>query len=452
MRPSSLLGVLLDCLEEFEREDGYPADVRLARFFRERRYLGSKDRRFVGDAAFSWLRHGMRGEIRFQLWSERVQLSPAAEGRLRPLGSLLAIAADGLFPWKASELAEAAAPLVEAFSGWFQVFDLLRQGRFLEESDWPADPLDRLAAESSLPRWTVERLAAARGIEGARRLGLSFLQPAPLDLRVYLSRVERETVRRELEETFRIPVEATPFSPAGLRLRSRINLKGFLKSHPAWAEVQDEGSQLAAMATAAAPGETVIDACAGSGGKTLALLDLLRGEGKIHACDVDARKLRELERRAEPLRFKGLITHPLSAQGALPQNLPKAADLVVADAPCSGLGTLRRNPHLKRRLSEAEVSARARSQGEILDRFAGRVRPGGRLAAITCSILPEENEAVAAKFLESHPAFQKIAPAVAARLPGAAVENQFLYLDPVRTGTDGFFVAVFKNLEPARKD
>ncbi len=448
MRSSSLLGIVLDFLDEHGRTS-HPADVALSRFFRKRRYLGSRDRRFVGDAVFAWLRHSIRGEARWRLWREREGLELRADGRVTRLGPLLAIAADGLFPWPLAEVIDAARTYAAAAGGgWVTALDRLASG--FPEDLWPEDPIERVAVECSLPRWVVERMAgtgAASGDspEAVRRLGLSLLEPAPVDLRVNLSSVEREVARRELESATGKEMAATPISPTGLRLESRVDLKRFLKKWPGWIEVQDEGSQLAAMAAAPQRGETVIDACAGGGGKTLAFADMVGGDATFHCCDIDASKLAELMRRAEPLELRSLTVHPISPAGELPQTLPRQAHLVLVDAPCSGLGSLRRNPDLKLRYGEEDVVEFAARQRDILGRFAPRVRQGGRLVYVTCSILPDENEQIARWFLETHPDFTSERPEIADRLPKEAVTPEgWLRLSPAATGTDAFFVARFR--------
>ena len=449
MRPSSLLGVLLDFLESLEDEGQQPADVRLSKFYRGRRYLGSHDRRFIGDAAYAFLRYTDRASALWRRWRERTELRPPESGRVRLLGPLLCIAQDGVFPWNAEELAEAASTFAAAAGGgWTEVIERVRLHRFLEEADRAVEPPERLAEDCSLPLWLSNRLAESRGLEAARELGQSLLDGAPVDLRVNLSRIEREVVRADLESGLLADVEFTPFSRSGLRLRNRVNLRQFLSRNPGLIEIQDEGSQLAALAAAATPGETIIDACAGSGGKSLAIADHVRGNGKFHVCDIDASKLARLDRRIASMELRSLTMHQISLDGPLPNSLPSKADLVVVDAPCSGLGSLRRNPDLKSRYTEEDIDAFQVTQIGILKRFAPRLRPGGRLLYITCSILREENEDVAERFLRDHPDFRAELPELAENLPDLCREGSYLRLDPVLTGTDGFFVARFRKAEP----
>ena len=448
MKATSLLGVLLDFLESLDGDHPAPADVRLSRFFRERRFLGSKDRRFVGDGAYAFLRHDLRGQARWRAWCQRTELSPREEGRTLHIGSLLAIAQDGLFPWEATELAETSSTYAAAVGGgWTEVLERIRIGKFLEEDDWPADPLERLAAELSLPVWLARRLVDERGEEEARLLGEALLLPAPVDLRVNVSRIEREVVRSDLESAHGAEVSFTPLSPHGLRIHGRINFRQFLSKNPGWAELQDEGSQIAAIVSGVRPGDTVIDACAGGGGKTLALSDIAGGQGRFHVCDIDVSKLDRLLRRAEPAGLKSLTPHQISPDGDLPSSLPSKADLVVCDVPCSGMGSLRRNPDLKTRYGEDDIAEFAEAQAGILERFSSRVRPGGRLVYITCSLLAQENEDVVEAFAAAHPEYRLAAPVLPEGFPEASRVGKYLRLDPISSGTDGFFVACFDRVE-----
>ncbi len=469
MRPASLLGILLDLIAELSDPGALPADARVGKFFRARRYLGSHDRRWISSAAYGWLRHGLRGEARWDAWAGAVGLPPCGsmaprgslDARSAPLGPLLALAHDGLFPWSLGEVMEAAQSLQPPLGAPYT--DILARAASadgLGDDAWPADPISRAAAELSLPRWLWERLASERGEEDARRLAAALLLEAPVDLRVNLAQVSRDAARAALErEAGPGQVEATPWSPTGLRIRARKNLGHFMSLHPDWIEVQDEGSQVAALSCEVRPGEVVIDACAGAGGKTVALIDIAAAAGgdekkggiEIHALDTDPRKLEELLRRIGGRKAR-CIAGAIDPEGPLPAELRRGADLVVVDAPCSGTGTLRRNPELKRRHGSEEIARLSALQGSILTRFAPLVRPGGRLAYITCSLLAEENEAVVEKFLSEFGDFQAELPEWAkAHLPPAAQRGPFVVLDPVVTGTDGFFVAILRRHPPRRE-
>jgi 16S rRNA (cytosine967-C5)-methyltransferase len=466
MKPESLLGITLELIEALAAPGALPADARVGRFFRERRYLGSRDRRLIGEGAYAWLRHGLRARARWDAWAA-AHAAPAsgalaaAHPRLAALAEVLALARDGLFPWSFEVTAAASPPPPPPPPGrgagfWDPVVRWIAPD-FLGEDAWPETPLERLAAEVSLPSWLAARLHAERGEEEARRLGLALLERAPVDLRVNLRLTTREAARRDLERELGrgLAVTPTPLSPLGLRLAGRANLTATRSSRKGWIEVADEGSQLIALSLDPAPGEVIIDACAGAGGKTLALADIVlrahaRGEGllpaaALYGCDPLPEKLDELCRRARDGALEEWIT-PIRIEtlGPLPPALP-AAHLVLVDAPCSGLGTLRRNPELKLRYGPEDIAAFARTQREILERFAPLVRPGGRLAYSTCSLLAAENEGVARAFAGAHPEFEPLRSDWArARLPLPALDGDFIRLDPLRTGTDGFFLAMWR--------
>jgi 16S rRNA (cytosine967-C5)-methyltransferase len=448
MKPESLLGIALELIEIVSAPGPYPADARVGRFFRSRRFLGSHDRRVIGEAAYSWLRHFPRAQARWKAWSRARGIPDwptQAPARLHYLPDILTLARDRLFPLGFEETLNAAKS--------FSPPEALRSD-FLSDGDWPEDPLERLAAQLSLPLWLAERLVEERGAHAVKPLGVALLEQATVDLRVNLRKVSREKARRSLEEELNCPVELTSLSPLGLRIRDRKNLSATRASREGWIEVEDEGSQIVVLSTDPSPGETVLEACAGAGGKTLALLDVLcRGErtaassppAALIACDVEPSKLAELERRSADAGVSGLLKAiAISPEGELPEAVP-SADLVLVDAPCSGFGTLRRNPDLKLRYGPADIAAFSATQREILERFSSRVKPGGRLAYVTCSLLRAENDAVASAFEAAHPEFDAYPSRWGkASLPGESLEGGRLRLDPVLTGTDGFFVSLWK--------
>lgn len=458
MRPESLLGISLELIAVLAHPGPYPADARVGRFFRARRYLGSRDRRVVGGAAYAWLRGSFRARARWRAWAASRGIAGLAE--LEPedptegdggafLADVLTLARDGLFPLSFEETLAAARALGPGGLSAEAVTSAWAEG-----NDWPLEPTARFAAEMSLPRWLAERLLRERGDNAARSLALALLEPAPVDLRVNLRKAEREQVRKDLEEDLGVRVEPTPWSPAGLRIAARTNLTATRASREALIEAADEGSQLVAILAGAQPGMTVIDACAGAGGKTLALADALfpRGRapsGRLIACDISGARLEELERRARAAGLEGLVqTLRIEPEGPLDRFPP--ADLILVDAPCTGLGTLRRNPELKLRHGPEDVAGFSRTQRAILERFAPLVLPGGRLAYSTCSILAEENEEVARAVTGAHPelcecpvewAEGHLPPAALAQ---GAVPGAWIRLDPAVTGTDAFFFALWE--------
>jgi 16S rRNA (cytosine967-C5)-methyltransferase len=295
---------------------------------------------------------------------------------------------------------------------------------------WPEDAIERLAAERSLPLWLAERFRGEFGVQ-ADALAQVCNLPGPTVLRTNVLKIGREVLRRSLCEEG-IACQPTARSPWGLTVEGRANLFGSEAWRQGEFEVQDEGSQLVALAVGATPGERVIDACAGAGGKTLALAAAMENRGEILALDVDPPRLVNLAarvRRAGVTIVRSLRVEP---SGAWPTKLG-LADRVLVDAPCSSLGTLRRNPDLRWRLAPGSIADFARSQSEILERASRLVRPGGLLVYATCTLTREENQGVAEAFARSH--------AVWHRIPVGGTDP--LMLLPHLHGTDGFFACAW---------
>jgi len=310
------------------------------------------------------------------------------------------------------------------------------------------DPIDRLAVEASLPRWIAERFVAQLGIDEGRALARAMNHRAPLTVRTNVLAGDREALRGLLAREG-VGSEPTRFSPWGLVLDGHENAFSLATFRGGKFEIQDEGSQLIALACGARPGQIVVDACAGAGGKSLALAAEMRNKGSLHALDSDEGRLDEARRRA---RRAGV--HNLRAQAIAPgpeaeaqlSDLAGKADVVLVDAPCSGLGTLRRKPDARWRLTPEDPPRFAAIQRDLVRRFSALVRPGGRLVYATCSVGPTENEEVAEFAVRELP----LRPAPIARFLGderareLQAEEARLTLLPHRHGTDGFFVATFE--------
>ena len=311
-----------------------------------------------------------------------------------------------------------------------------------------ADPVERLSVEESLPRWIAERFAAETGLEDARALARALNARAPLTIRANGLLGDRDDLRGRLRAEG-TGSEPTRLSPWGLVLDGHANAFGLGAFKEGRFEIQDEGSQIVALACAARPGWLAVDACAGAGGKSLALAAEMRNRGSIWALDSDEGRLGEAKRRARRARVHNLRTRAIPAGPEAAEalrDLEGAADVVLVDAPCSGLGTLRRKPDARWRLRPEDPERFARTQRELCARFGALVRPGGRLVYATCAIGRTENDDVA-DFVERELPF---APAPLAPLIGeeraraAGAEGSRLHLYPHRHGTDGFFVAVFE--------
>ncbi len=284
------------------------------------------------------------------------------------------------------------------------------------------EPVARVGTVGSLPDWLAARLIEDFGVVEAEKLACALADPPKTDLRANPARVDREGLIAELANDG-ITAKPLPKTRFGVRLADEPrDLYATRAFREGFFEVQDEGSQRVAELVEPTPGQTVIDACAGEGGKTLALAALLGGRGRIIACDVSARKLEVLERRARRAGVENVQTVLLEREGALPPQIPRA-DHVLVDAPCSGIGTLRRNPELRHTIEPHTPSRLAREQRAIAVRFAERT---DRLVYATCTVLKQEDEESAA--------------AIAAAT-GMQVRSS-MRLFPHVDGTDGFYAAV----------
>jgi 16S rRNA (cytosine967-C5)-methyltransferase len=403
-----------DVLREILRFTG-PADAILSRYFREHPKLGGRERGSIAEGVFAVLRN----KLSYASFSESG--SGPAMRRLALLGLADAVGADAL------------AGLSEEEAAWLQ-----RIGQ-IDRDSLP------LALRANLPPWLLERLCAREGEAGALAMAQALNRPAPLDLRVNALKARREDVLAALAQA-PIECEPTPYAPLGIRLKRKPALQNLPLFKDGAIEVQDEGSQLLTQVVGAKRGEMVVDFCAGAGGKTLALGAAMRSTGRLYAFDVSEKRLAKLKPR---LSRSGLSNvHPVliaHENDAKVKRLAGKVDRVLVDAPCSGLGTLRRNPDMKWRQTPESVTELNAKQHAILTSAARLVKPGGRLVYGTCSLLDEENEAVAEQFQAAHPDFRLVPMnEVLAEQKIALDMSRYLKLLPHVHHTDGFFAAVFE--------
>ncbi|TNC10771.1 RsmB/NOP family class I SAM-dependent RNA methyltransferase [Methylobacterium terricola] len=341
----------------------------------------------------------------------------------------------------------AAQTIAELFTGErFAPAPLTGAERLRLESGTLADAPVHIAGD--VPEWVVPSLQTALGDDLLAELR-ALARRAPLDIRVNTLKATREGTREAMAH---LNAEPTPLSPDGLRVPLGEDGRGpalhvepeFLEG---WFEIQDEGSQLAARLSGAKPGMAVVDLCAGGGGKTLALAALMGNEGRLIATDGDPRRLAPIHERLRRAGATAEVRTPRGGKGRpdVLTDLDGTADLVLVDAPCTGSGTWRRNPDAKWRLRPGSLATRVAEQEAVLDRAARLVRPGGRILYVTCSLLPEENDAalagLAARRDDVAPTALDLPEAVAARVRRTAHGIQ---MSPERTGTDGFYVAALE--------
>ena len=417
MHPNALIDLATELIKQLGRLEA-PADGTVSAYFRHHRNLGQRERHALAETAYTWLRR----KLLYQ------HLAQSGTGALERRLVLLA--------WSGDEgmLRAAIGPHEREWLAGVRKIDV-------------ATLPDKL--RHNLPDWLAGALRTELGDEEFTLLARALMEPAPLDLRVNTQIAKRDAVREALAASG-VKAEPTPHSPWGLRVAGKPALNRIDAFTRGEIEVQDEGSQLLALLTDAKRGEMVVDFCAGAGGKTLALGAAMRNTGRLYAFDISGHRLAALKPR---LARSGLSNvHPVQIAHERDDRIKRLAgkiDRVLVDAPCSGLGTLRRNPDLKWRQSPKAIEELRVKQAAILASAARLLKPGGRLVYATCSLLRAENEDIAAAFAAEHPQFTPLdAQACLDKAhvadASALVREGMLRLWPHRHATDGFFAAAWQ--------
>ena len=426
MTPAARLQAAAEVLDQLSSRRA-PAEAVLKDWGRANRYAGSKDRRAIADKVYQVVRARER----------LAHLMDASTGRALVIGALHMLDGLDLDQIDALYTGEGYAPpkLSEA-----------------ERSRLTADPGTAPQwLEAGLPAFVVERLKRVYGARWLAEAEGLMLPRAPIDLRV---NGDRDKLITGLEMLGYRP-QATPYSAHGVRLPADPppNVRALPAFRQGLIEIQDEGSQLAAFLSGARPGMTVVDYCAGGGGKTLGLLQMMNGEGRLIASDVERTRLNNIKPRLARAGLEADLRQ-LGEHGEGMEDLEGQADLVLVDAPCSGSGVWRRRPETAHGLLETEVERLHTLQSAILGRASKLVKPGGLLAYATCSILPDENEDTTAEFEARNPHFKpraiidaldvpQITPSGAEALAKMA-DGHRLRLSPATSHTDGFFVSLYR--------
>lgn len=397
-----------------------PADVKLGLFFKQHRDLGTKDRAFVAESVYGVLRR-------------KAFLMYVSEGN-DPRKLLLA--------YLIRVLGTSTRDLSEVLNAQQMEWAQAIKAKKTEEMT--------KAEKADLPEWFWDKLVLQYGEEEALTIARSFHQQASLDLRVNIIKASREDVIAKFQSE-KTEIKPTPYAPYGLRMPQKMTIS----KHPFFIdgkiEVQDEGSQLLAQLVAPRRGEMIADFCAGAGGKSLAIGALMRNSGRIYAFDVSEKRLQNLGIRLKRSGLSNLHSQVISSE-ADPKlkRLFGKFDRVLVDAPCSGLGTLRRNPDLKWRQQPKDIEELTVKQTNILARASKLVKAGGRLIYATCSLLRDENEQIAEAFLQSNPEFHLVpANTILAQQEIELDTGEYLKLLPHLHQTDGFFAAVFERVKSA---
>ena len=414
MTPAARLSAAIEVLDRIA-SSRQPADQALRAWGTHNRYAGSKDRRAVADRVYLCLRErGGEGSGRRMALASLKLDDGLQEGEI-----------DALF----SGEGHAPAPLTAEERGW----------------------LAGLSGETRLPAFIEAELERGFGPEWREEAEALLKSRAPLDIRINTLKADADTIRQVLDGTGLV-WDAADYAFCGIRMSGSPDVQALPAFKDGVLEVQDEGSQIAAAMVDPRPGETVVDYCAGGGGKTLALAAAMHGEGRLIASDIDPKRLEAIRPRLARAGARAELR--LLSPGAM-DDLAGRADRVLVDAPCSGSGTWRRRPEEAWRLTEGELQRLRTLQTEVLSGASALVRPGGRLAYVTCSVLPSENADVVRAFAASHPEFTPLSVAEGvrlAKLTDFARERlaelshggHTVQLSPRRTGTDGFFIALFQ--------
>jgi 16S rRNA (cytosine967-C5)-methyltransferase len=439
MQFSSLIGHTREVLGIIQHSDK-PADSLLDTFFRSRRYLGSHDRKFIAETTYGVLRHRLRCELLLEEAVEAVPDAVQPDDRLLWTVFTYLLSVDNQ-----SDRSSAVLDLV-AKGGQHQgqvaaVIERIRQDTLAD----PGNPVEKIAREYSYQRWMVEQLFEEYGPEETEALCRSLNEPAPLTLRANTLKATVEECQSRLKSEG-IETTRARLAASGLIAAKRTNLFKLPSFHDGLFEVQDEGSQLVPVLIDPKPTDKVLDACAGAGGKTLQLAALMKNRGEIVATDISAFRLRELRKRANRAGAFNIRVKSPEELGEQFDSLRGSFDIVFADVPCSGSGTIRRNPGMKWTVSQKDLGELSAKQLEILQSNAPFVKPGGMLVYATCTLFRQENEDVINRFLSGTKEFKPMNPERFGQKTGIpdCVRNGHFVISPHVHGTDGFFCAVLE--------
>ncbi|MDI6767344.1 MAG: hypothetical protein QME52_11025 [Bacteroidota bacterium] len=438
MIQSSLIGHVVQLLEHIDAEDK-PPDHLTGEFFRQKKYLGAHDRRFISEIIYGMIRH--RRLIK-TLIKQFIKHAPSAISMEGP--HVRYVAQFAVFVFTVDKGAFVPPHL---WMTYFPKIDLQHFREWIEQNHSlqtePEDKITHLGVRYSYQDWMVKEWLEQIG-DGAELLLDALNKPAPTTIRVNLLRASRDECQHRLHEEG-IETEKTSISPCGLIAKKRFNIQSLKSFQDGLFEMQDEGSQLISIIADPKPGQLVIDGCAGGGGKSLHMAELMQNKGEIIAVDISGGRLKELLTRSDRAGVNIIKTKLAGKINA--ETFISKADLVMVDAPCSGVGTIRRNPYLKWSVSESLVQHYVQKQKQILQNNVRFVKPGGRLLYATCSLFRQENENVVISFQDNNPTFRL------SRFDGFSKnfdfkpDSPYLTLYPHLYNTDGFFVALFTRVE-----
>jgi 16S rRNA (cytosine967-C5)-methyltransferase len=418
-----------------------PADSLIDTYFRSRKYLGSHDRRFIAETTYGTLRCLRKCEYHLT-----TAFAGISDNLLNDDKIVLLIIAYLSFEGKIQEITpEMLLPRLTRMQTKENVAllltNLVKPTTILAES-----VVQKIGIEYSFPDWMVERFVEQYGESEAEKICSSLNEQAPLTLRVNTLKASVEQCQEELRKQG-VETTRTSLSPIGLNITKRINVFSLPVFRDGWFEVQDEGSQLLPIILDPKPNAKVLDVCAGAGGKTLELAALMKNRGEIFATDINGFRLEELRKRSKRAGVQNVRVQEIESIEELADRYTDFFDIVFVDAPCSGLGTIRRNPGMKWMVTEQTVNEVSEKQKAILHSSAQLVKAKGRLVYATCTLLKQENEEVIEEFLMLHPEFSIVklnADMPLVQSMGGISTDSFLKLFPHIHRTDGFFCTILK--------
>ncbi len=409
-----------------------PAEAIIRSYFRKRRYAGSRDRRSIKEYVYNILRRQARLD-----W--RLANSTGGSAKVTPRERIIAYLAvsDGFDSEKIKSLFSGEGYSPSPLSNAEQVISTLKPP--LEDNKMP--PWVKL----EFPEWLEGRLSELFGENLPGEMRALNLE-APVDLRVNTMKAARDEILDKLENDG-INARATTLSPIGIRLSKHLNLESIAEYRDGTLEIQDEGSQLIALLCDVDARMTVVDYCAGGGGKTLALASLMNGRGRVYASDISEQRMKGMDERLRRANPGNVRKHVIGSESDELSSLKGAADRVLVDVPCTSSGAWRRHPEAKWSLDTDALNATTKEQYAIIEKAETLVKPGGRLIYATCSLLREENEIMIEKFLDRHDDFRTLSiNEIWPRTIGgnAPVSGPYLRTSPATTDTDGFFAAILE--------
>jgi 16S rRNA (cytosine967-C5)-methyltransferase len=426
MRPPAQVQASIELLDEIS-QTRYPADRLMAQYFRNNRYIGSKDKAAISEYVYGVLRK----KLSYQYLLEKAEL--AKDSRF-----LLAIL-----------LREQDQSLSDMYTGEKYhprafpkpVLEILLAINLADLEQAPSH------VQLNVPEWIAPRLEAALGDRYTQEMQAAN-QRAQTDIRVNLLKSSLAQTQQMMQEVGYMP-EPSALSPWGLRFNQRVALFGLDAFKKGWFEVQDTGSQILALVSQVKPGDKVVDFCAGAGGKTLAMAAMMENKGTIYACDVHSKRLEQLAKRTKRAGAHNVRTHLLSSEhDKWVKKHRNIADVVLIDAPCTGTGTWRRSPDSRWNLQPENLENLKALQQSILQSASRLVKPGGQVLFATCSLLTEENEDQIGEFLNANPHFElgelELPETLTQNLDRIDSHTHQLRLFPGLSGTDGFYVAALR--------